>query len=289
MYKRICKWLPLAAVLIGVSLEGAASPQDDLRLQRDRQLVRDVQQALLNKGYAAGPVDGIVGPQTRAALSKFQEDQGIEVTGRMTDETLRRLEVEIPPAGSGDEHRRGGVVGVVGSAATTAAGATAEGVGAAARGTAKGATAVAKGTAAGAEAAAKATATGAQATAKGVATGAEAAAEGATTGAKAAAGGVETGAEATAEGAKTVARGTARVAGGAKNLLLGKDEDEKIRDRVIEAFKQDSVIDPDHFQVKVEDRIVILHLKAGDRAEWNRAVAVARRVQGVDKVFIRRH
>lgn len=50
-------------------------------------------QARLNQcGYNAGPVDGIIGPRTQAALRKFQKDQGLSVTGEQNQETNDALE-----------------------------------------------------------------------------------------------------------------------------------------------------------------------------------------------------
>jgi peptidoglycan hydrolase-like protein with peptidoglycan-binding domain len=59
--------------------------------------VRDAQQALNDKGYDAGPVDGILGPKTKAALQKFQKDQGMQATGRLDSNTIAAL--GISPSG----------------------------------------------------------------------------------------------------------------------------------------------------------------------------------------------
>jgi len=40
-----------------------------------------VQQNLLHDGYYSGPIDGIVGPQTSAAIADYQRDNGLPVTG----------------------------------------------------------------------------------------------------------------------------------------------------------------------------------------------------------------
>ncbi len=298
-------------VLMGLSILAAMAappvagtpPQENPQLQRERQLVRDVQQALQQRGYDPGQLDGIVGSQTRTALRSFQQAEGLEVSGRMSSETLERLGVEVPDRGQGDSPGRDGLVGTVASAgkkageavgdaavvagrstakgATTAAAAAATGATAAAQGTSKGATAAAQGTSKGATAAAQGTSKGATATAQGASKGATATAQGAATSAEAVA-------EGTTESAKAVARGTGRVASGTKNLLFGKDEDDKIRDRVVNAFKKDRSIDPSHIDVSVQDGVVTLTLKAGTDEEWNRAVVVARRVDGVQRVFVRR-
>ena len=40
-----------------------------------------IQEALVAAGYDPGPVDGIDGPLTRAAIAAFQADRGLEVDG----------------------------------------------------------------------------------------------------------------------------------------------------------------------------------------------------------------
>ncbi len=50
-------------------------------------------QELLNElGYDSGPVDGIMGPMTRGALRRFQEENGLEPTGEPNGETMTLLE-----------------------------------------------------------------------------------------------------------------------------------------------------------------------------------------------------
>jgi peptidoglycan hydrolase-like protein with peptidoglycan-binding domain len=44
-------------------------------------------------GYYDGAIDGIVGPKTRAALLRFQEDFGLKITGTITPEVLDALRV----------------------------------------------------------------------------------------------------------------------------------------------------------------------------------------------------
>ena len=49
-------------------------------------------QSLLNKmGYDAGPVDGVVGRKTRAAISLFQEGADLPVTGNVTTALVNRI------------------------------------------------------------------------------------------------------------------------------------------------------------------------------------------------------
>ena len=53
--------------------------------------VRQAQQSLTEKGFNPGPVDGIMGPHTKAALSDYQKKENLKVTGRLDHETKSRL------------------------------------------------------------------------------------------------------------------------------------------------------------------------------------------------------
>jgi putative exosortase-associated protein (TIGR04073 family) len=53
--------------------------------------VRDVQQRLSDMGYQPGPVDGVIGPKTRAAVRAFQKDNDLHQTGRLDHDTLAAM------------------------------------------------------------------------------------------------------------------------------------------------------------------------------------------------------
>lgn len=55
--------------------------------------VRDAQRVLAAQGYYAGPIDGVIGPGTRAALASFQRAQRLEPTGGLNARTLAALGV----------------------------------------------------------------------------------------------------------------------------------------------------------------------------------------------------
>jgi peptidoglycan hydrolase-like protein with peptidoglycan-binding domain len=57
--------------------------------------VKNVQQALQDKGLDPGPIDGIIGPKTMAALRAFQKDQKLPETGRLDDQTREKLGVSL--------------------------------------------------------------------------------------------------------------------------------------------------------------------------------------------------
>jgi peptidoglycan hydrolase-like protein with peptidoglycan-binding domain len=43
----------------------------------------------MQQGYYHGRIDGILGPQTRRAIARYQSDQGLRVTGVLTRDTVR--------------------------------------------------------------------------------------------------------------------------------------------------------------------------------------------------------
>src|SRR5262245_40469185 len=53
--------------------------------------IRQAQQALGDKGYTVGKVDGVLGHRTAQALRKFQRQQGIPATGRIDGQTASAL------------------------------------------------------------------------------------------------------------------------------------------------------------------------------------------------------
>jgi peptidoglycan hydrolase-like protein with peptidoglycan-binding domain len=51
-----------------------------------------VQKVLAELGYAPGRVDGRLGSQTRAAIMRFEQDNGLKATGEVSATLMRRLE-----------------------------------------------------------------------------------------------------------------------------------------------------------------------------------------------------
>lgn len=60
--------------------------------------LRDVQAKLQEAGFDPGPLDGVMGPQTRNALREFQRTRNLEVSGDLDPATLQELGVELEPA-----------------------------------------------------------------------------------------------------------------------------------------------------------------------------------------------
>jgi len=59
-------------------------------------MVVRVQAALMRLKYYEGDIDGVLGPQTRSALTSYQRSKGLKETGRMDIETLTSLGISVP-------------------------------------------------------------------------------------------------------------------------------------------------------------------------------------------------
>ena len=56
-----------------------------------RATMRAVQEALKERGYYGGAVDGLFGPKTRVAIAVFQSDEKLTLTGLPDQDTISRL------------------------------------------------------------------------------------------------------------------------------------------------------------------------------------------------------
>lgn len=71
--------------------------------------VANIQRALHREGYNAGPIDGVYGHRTRAAMTAFQYDRDLQGEGNVTARTLKALKVSVArsaPARLRDEYNR---------------------------------------------------------------------------------------------------------------------------------------------------------------------------------------
>jgi len=57
-------------------------------------MVGTVQSELAKLGYYTGVIDGALGDQTEAALARYQEDNGLSVTGIVDGATLQSLGIK---------------------------------------------------------------------------------------------------------------------------------------------------------------------------------------------------
>jgi len=58
------------------------------------QEVMAMQQALKDRGFGPGPIDGTVGPRTTSALKEYQKSENLTITGRMDHDTAAKLGVK---------------------------------------------------------------------------------------------------------------------------------------------------------------------------------------------------
>ncbi len=77
--------------------------QQGAALTKDPQTVRQVQQALSDKGYYQGSADGKWGSQTQGALKKYQKAQGLQANGQLDQQTLASLGVSGGAAAGGQQ------------------------------------------------------------------------------------------------------------------------------------------------------------------------------------------
>lgn len=61
----------------------------------DKAIVTQIQEALLTKGFDPGLIDGDFGPNTQAAVLRFQEAEGLVVDGAVAAETAAALDVSL--------------------------------------------------------------------------------------------------------------------------------------------------------------------------------------------------
>jgi hypothetical protein len=90
----------------------------------DKEDIKKVQEALKDKGNDPGPVDGIVGPQTKKALRAFQSSQNLKTTGRLDAETAKALGVEH---GSSSSSSSGSSMGNSSSSSSSSQGSSSKG------------------------------------------------------------------------------------------------------------------------------------------------------------------
>jgi peptidoglycan hydrolase-like protein with peptidoglycan-binding domain len=74
--------------------------------------MRKVEEALQAKGYKVGKVDGMVDDDARKAISAFQKDNGLSITGTVDERTAEKLGVKIAAkSGSSQNRPTGGMSG----------------------------------------------------------------------------------------------------------------------------------------------------------------------------------
>src|SRR5579863_4358818 len=89
-------FLVCAAGMLGLVLTpfvSTANAQEDTPAVMNHQDVKKVQKTLRSDGYYQGRVDGVMGPQTRAGIRRYQESNRLASTGRLDAQTAGKLGV----------------------------------------------------------------------------------------------------------------------------------------------------------------------------------------------------
>jgi len=86
----------------GKSDSAAKSGRSGRMAGGNRENVKAAQQALKDKGHDPGPVDGVMGPKTQAAVKDFQSREGLSATGQLDAETMSKLGVQARAGASVD-------------------------------------------------------------------------------------------------------------------------------------------------------------------------------------------
>ena len=86
-------------IALGLEKGGGVATEDEPRFERAT--VRRVQRTLNNRGFHAGPSNGVMTPRTRAALEEFQKSENLEVNGTLNSRTLAALGVAEESASVG--------------------------------------------------------------------------------------------------------------------------------------------------------------------------------------------
>jgi len=65
------------------------------------QLVTRTQVGLSRLGYDPGPIDGVYGPVTSAAISEYQYDYGLSVDGKLSEALAKHIRTRVDGGGEG--------------------------------------------------------------------------------------------------------------------------------------------------------------------------------------------
>lgn len=71
---------------------GEQAGQEQMALPKEE--VKKIQEALKERGFDPGPVDGIMGPNTAKALRDFQTSKGLKASGRIDEQTKKDLGID---------------------------------------------------------------------------------------------------------------------------------------------------------------------------------------------------
>lgn len=96
----------LAALLTAGALAAAPAiaqqtqQKETVPLQVPSKQVTELQQKLHQQNLYTGPIDGNWGPETQAAVKNFQKKEGLTETGKLDQQTMSKLGLDLSSGGS---------------------------------------------------------------------------------------------------------------------------------------------------------------------------------------------
>lgn len=82
----------LRRVVLGETLDELAESATPASVSMPHAMIKSVQKVLADLGYAPGPIDGVMGGQTKQAIIAFQRDRRMAQTGRISPKLLQEME-----------------------------------------------------------------------------------------------------------------------------------------------------------------------------------------------------
>jgi len=81
------------AVKNELTYDAAMRDRSGVTPTRSQSQVMAMQQALKERGFEPGPIDGVMGPRTSSALKEYQKAENLKMTGRIDRDTAAKLGV----------------------------------------------------------------------------------------------------------------------------------------------------------------------------------------------------
>jgi hyperosmotically inducible protein len=90
----LARWVPgVRSVKNDLTYNPVKSDRSGVTTATPRAQVMGMQQALKDKGFDPGPIDGVMGSRTVSALKDYQKSENLTMTGRMDGDTSAKLGV----------------------------------------------------------------------------------------------------------------------------------------------------------------------------------------------------
>ena len=83
----------------------ASASSTSAQTSASREAVKQAQAQLQREGLYHGPIDGVVGPETRQALAAYQAREGLHQTASLDRDTVQRMNLHTPSSQTAQENR----------------------------------------------------------------------------------------------------------------------------------------------------------------------------------------